>query len=474
VITRDGVSELTLDESEDSDKLMSTLRFGCNAVFGQNADKKHALPTDEDIETITDRSRTEDFSDGKLKGGADSTAKEFDATTEFTATTDFGGVDFKKLREEHGKKTKVKDIGQITELWKKRQRKNRIKMVEGTGSGYGSLVPVLALNDYDLESGEQSVFDRELKGRNQVQKKEKKIKEFEEQDFCQVCGDGGDLICCPRCPVSLHPKCIGLKNTKNFLCCTHHHCSVCDKSASAVGGFTFPCSSCPNAYCEDHLPTDSRILEEGCERMETLGFSLKQGVYVHCSSQCEHIAKTEHNWLPPEKKSKAVCPPILDLSSNFGGEVDDALDLPEDDVVISGKRRRKQVDYRHSVGSAQQASPARNRRESDQPFVYEVPSDDDSEEGGSPHTENSLPRGRTMSQPADMTGTVDSKKESVILMGTSNNTKPSVQANKSLPAAPTVAHSILQTGSQEEQEFHRARHEAARAHALGRTEPPQK
>jgi SWI/SNF-related matrix-associated actin-dependent regulator of chromatin subfamily A member 5 len=462
MVTRDGVSELTLDESEDSDKLMSTLRFGCNAVFGQNSDK-HALPTDQDIETITDRSRTEDFSDGNLKGGADATAKEFDATTEFTATTDFGGVDFKKLRDEHGKKTKPKDIGQITELWKKRQRKNRIKMVEGTGSGYGSLVPVLAMNDYDLETGEKSVFDRELKGRNKAQKKEKKTKQFDEQDFCQVCGDGGDLICCPRCPVSLHPKCIGLKNSKNFLCCTHHHCSVCDKSASAVGGFLFPCSACPNAYCEDHLPTDSRILEDGCERMETLGFNFKQGVYVHCSSQCEHIAKTEYNWTPPKKKTKAICPPVLDISSNFGGEVDDALDSPEDDVVMSGKRRRKKVDYRHSVGSAQQASPVRNRRESDQPFVYEVPSDDE-DEGGSPYTE----------KPADIAGSVDTKKESVIFMGTSNNKKSSVQAKKSLPAASAVAHSILQTGSQEEQESHRARHEAARAHALGLTQPAQK
>jgi SWI/SNF-related matrix-associated actin-dependent regulator of chromatin subfamily A member 5 len=379
MVTRDGVSELTLDESEDADKLMSTLRFGCNAVFGQDSDK-HALPTNQDIETITDRNRTEDFSAGNLKGGADSTAKDFNATTEFTATTQFGGVDFKKLREEQGKHKNPKDIGHITAMWKKRQRKNRIKMVEGMGSGYGSrTVPVLASNDYDLQSGEKSVFERELKGRNQAQKKEKKTKKFVEQDFCQVCGDGGDLICCPRCPVSLHAKCIGLKNSKNFLCCTHHHCSVCDKPASSVGGFLFPCSACPNAYCEDHLPKESRVLEEGCERMEALGFTFRQGVYVHCSNQCEHIAKTEYNWTPPDKKIRAVCPPVLEIASNFGGEVDDSYDEP-DDLIVSGKRRRKLVDY--PVESGHKASPTRSRRESEQPFVYEVPSDE--EEGGSP------------------------------------------------------------------------------------------
>lgn len=392
MVTRDGVLEMPLDESksEDTDRLMSTLRFGCNAVFGQNSDK-HNLPTDEDIETITDRSRTEDFSDGKLKGGADSTAKDFDATKEFSATTDFGGIDFKKIREENGKKKTPLDMGQITDMWKKRQRKNRIKMVDGMGSGYGSRsVPVLASNDYDLESGEKSVFDRELKGRSQVYKKEKKTRQFEDQDFCQVCGDGGSLICCPRCPISLHPKCVGLKNTKNFLHCPHHHCSVCSKSASAVGGFLFPCSTCPNAYCEDHLPTGARTLDDGCERMEALGFTFNQGVYVHCSSQCEHIAKTEFNWMPPsKKKARARCPPALDISSNFGGEVDDSFDAPEDVSAIAGKRNRKEVNY--TVGSAQKPSPRRNRRDSDQSFVNEVPSDDEEVESNRTLKENSLP-----------------------------------------------------------------------------------
>jgi hypothetical protein len=103
-------------------------------------------------------------------------------------------------------------------------------------------------------------------------------------------------------------------------------------------------------------------------------------VYVHCSHQCEHIAKTEYDWTPPDKKIRAVCPPVLEIASNFGGEVDDSYDEP-DDVIVSGKRQRKQVDY--TVESGQKASPTRSRRESDQPFVYEVPTDEE-EEGGSP------------------------------------------------------------------------------------------
>jgi SWI/SNF-related matrix-associated actin-dependent regulator of chromatin subfamily A member 5 len=91
MVTRDGISEndVKLSDDTDSDRIMSTLKFGCNAVFGHNSTKKQTLPSDEDIELITDRSRTEDFSDGKLKGNADTNAKEFDVTKDFTSTTIF-------------------------------------------------------------------------------------------------------------------------------------------------------------------------------------------------------------------------------------------------------------------------------------------------------------------------------------------------------------------------------------------------
>jgi len=188
MVNRDGAaSESTsMEEEDDSGKLMQTLKFGCNAVFGEGSDKNR-LPSDEDIAIITDRSRTEDFSSGKLKGGVDASAENYDATKKFTETTAFAGIDFKKIREEH-KTAKVKDIGQISNIWKKRQRKNRIKMVNGEGSGYGSKsVPVLNSNDYDLQSGERSVFQQELKGRSNIEMAKKKAgPKFEMQDFCQV------------------------------------------------------------------------------------------------------------------------------------------------------------------------------------------------------------------------------------------------------------------------------------------------
>jgi hypothetical protein len=82
----------------------------------------------------------------------------------------------------------------------KRERKSTIVMTQGTGSGYGkTLVPVLALNNYSLETGEQSCW-RETKagGKDRagavVPKKKKGGKKFVNQKMCQFCGDGGTIL----------------------------------------------------------------------------------------------------------------------------------------------------------------------------------------------------------------------------------------------------------------------------------------
>jgi hypothetical protein len=359
MVCRDGAVASRVDDAAEEDldggKLMATLRFGCNAVFGANS-KNHSLPTDADIEIITDRSRTEDFSTGKLKGGAEHNAEEFDQTKEFSSTTDFGGIDFKKIRDEH-KKAKLPDsVNSIGDAWKKRQRKNRITMVQAKGSGYGSAaVPVLSLNAYDLQSGERSVFQQELGGRGgPVVSRKSRKQTFVNQDFCQVCGDGGEIILCPRCPVSVHAKCIGLNNLNRFLCCTHHHCIGCDKSGSAAGGFLFVCATCPGAYCEDCVPPESRMLER-FEAMETLGYNIKNGTYIHCSPACEDVAVTEFNWSPPTA-TRGPCPPELDVTNFFGGQVDDTIVAPDEELIGEGRRRRQGVNY--AAISGKRPSPA--------------------------------------------------------------------------------------------------------------------
>lgn len=309
-------------------ELLSTLKFGCNAVFGQADDGRNALPSEDDVHAITDRSRTEDFSMGNLKGGASQSAADFDTSQELTAMQKFGGVDFKSIRDAREKKHKT--VQGLAEEWAglhrdKRNRKSRIVMVKGHNSGYGAAaVPVLASNNYELETGESSVFDRELAGRAAPpQKNRKKAKpDFVNQDFCQVCGDGGELLCCRTCPVCVHANCIGLGQAKHFRTCPHHRCTKCEKNHTHAGGILFPCQSCPRSYCDDCLPGDIHKLLGECERFEKLGYdSSKKHCYIHCSPQCEEYAKQALGW-SPKAKDTPPCPPVLDLSYAFGKRID--------------------------------------------------------------------------------------------------------------------------------------------------------
>jgi hypothetical protein len=246
----------------------------------------------------------------------------------------------------------------------KRQRQNRIIQVHGLGSGYGSkTVPVLRENDYELATGERSVFEQELGGRegdcqygNVGHTHPKGGVDFEWQSVCQVCGDGGSLVCCPRCPVSVHLKCVGMKSPKEFVSCSQHHCTICHKSTSDAGGWMFRCSCCPSAYCDDHLPKEARILET-CPRMEALGYHMKHGVYVHCSPMCENVAIQDFDWVPPETLARDPCPPPLDVWSFYGGEIDDCTDhAPEALLIQTTKRRRSSTTTTTTSNTKQEQS----------------------------------------------------------------------------------------------------------------------
>jgi SWI/SNF-related matrix-associated actin-dependent regulator of chromatin subfamily A member 5 len=321
--------------------LLETLKFGSNAIFSSS----NALPTEADIDKVTDRNRSEESSDGLLKGGATKSAKDFEHAKELTDTQTFSGVDFRKLREERensGKSAnKNKFLEKLKQDWKEaqdgdeggemgkgqRNRKSRIVMSEGMGSGYGkALVPVLALNNYSLETGEQSCWRETKKGYAPVaeQKKTKKGIQYTHQEFCQFCGDGGTMIECPRCPISCHASCCGIQPW-NFQACSHHRCYECNKTANGGGGLLYRCQSCPLALCPDCLPDSKeiRFLGINVPRFEKLGFEGNPlYIYMHCSKQCEDVAKAEFGFKVENTVPK--CPKSMDVGYAFGA---DALDV---------------------------------------------------------------------------------------------------------------------------------------------------
>eukprot|EP00656_Telonema_subtile_P008696 TRINITY_DN14060_c1_g1_i1.p1 TRINITY_DN14060_c1_g1~~TRINITY_DN14060_c1_g1_i1.p1 ORF type:complete len:603 (+),score=131.87 TRINITY_DN14060_c1_g1_i1:495-2303(+) len=120
-------------------------------------------------------------------------------------------------------------------------------------------------------------------------------RDYDHEAHCLACWDGGDLICCDLCPSSYHPKCLGLESADDIpkfgtYACPHHSCTTCGRKSAAAGGLLFRCTVCPEAYCEDHLPSHACIVGRN-ERLEALGFNHpKQGCYVFCSADCVTFA----------------------------------------------------------------------------------------------------------------------------------------------------------------------------------------
>lgn len=139
-------------------ELLATLKFGSDAVFSSTND----LPTEADIAKIVDRNRSEESSNGLLKGGITKNVIDYKTDQELTDTRMFGGVDFRKLREmkerSNGSKG-LKGIDKLKKEWRelhegspenfgkgRRDKKSRIVNLDGKGSGQFFTNEILSAN----------------------------------------------------------------------------------------------------------------------------------------------------------------------------------------------------------------------------------------------------------------------------------------------------------------------------------------
>ena len=209
-------------------------------------------------------------------------------------------------------------MADIADAWEaiarsKRQSKSRMTSVHVTGVGQ---VQVLRENDYAMGEempnsvagggGGEKKVGRQLAGRD-----------FLHEERCLCCwkgaaagaaakvraqfgptpsvkalnsGVGGGLRGCDLCPAAFHLKCVGIREADagswGTWACPHHACTVCGRKAAAVGGLLFRCSVCPDAFCEDHLPSEALIMGEN-PRFQALGHTHpKQGCYLLHSAAC--------------------------------------------------------------------------------------------------------------------------------------------------------------------------------------------
>ena len=181
----------------------------------------------------------------------------------------------------------------IAKQWAKtlgpRKRNSRYTVVDGH--------TVLKQNMYSLQDGEPSVFKREAQtvtpeavAQNMfVSRTQRAGRDYNHQDWCQICADGGSLVMCDWCPCAYHLSCLGVKEVSKFnWSCPHHQCKTCGRKADAVGGLLFRCEVCPAAFCEDDLPQIARDnITNTCQRFVELGqIHPKQACFVLCSEAC--------------------------------------------------------------------------------------------------------------------------------------------------------------------------------------------
>jgi hypothetical protein len=59
----------------------------------------------------------------------------------------------------------------------------------------------------------------------------------------QICWDGGELVCCDRCPCAYHPECLGLSAAElqdvRTWKCPLHYCADCGKASAQAGNMLF-------------------------------------------------------------------------------------------------------------------------------------------------------------------------------------------------------------------------------------------
>lgn len=118
----------------------------------------------------------------------------------------------------------------------------------------------------------------------------KKVKKepLRSQEFCQVCWNGGELVCCSGCPRSYHSECLegdNLAKANGFgnYYCPQHQCFDCNKKTAEAGGLMYRCRWCEKGFCEDCLDWDTaNLIDESLPELEMLNYYTENGYFVDC------------------------------------------------------------------------------------------------------------------------------------------------------------------------------------------------
>ena len=321
MVNRGSTGQAEEMEALDRSELLSMLKFGADAILKGEPGKPMSVKQIDSLVSVRDQVNSSGPGDGSTSNSISTleavkhSALDFDAEAAPDSTFILEGIDYQKLREMS--KKSFEDIAvEWAEANGKRQRKSTTTEVNVKGVG---MVSVRLENQYTMQEGGISVNTkrpRSASGGGSAQpsdgapaaaaagKKKRKTEEEVHHDSCQLCHDGGDLLCCSFCPVVIHIECLGVKNKKEIerlkrgmYTCPHHRCSICNRSTQGAGGLLFRCEMCPCAFCEDCAPEDMEVLGE-CDFFVGLGRTHpKQACYIRCSEGCREQRKVQEPYI---------------------------------------------------------------------------------------------------------------------------------------------------------------------------------
>lgn len=316
-------------------ELASLIRFGANAVFESENSLKNSL-SDEELFHLLERNGRDKPHNNPLAANGNSASMELPTADSVTTDEDafekaqavlkdrmemLQEVDLRQLgnviytKKKPDRKALFDNFEPLTE---KRQRKERIVMMDGKGTGYGGAVPVLSDN-IETAAPVATEGDDFVKNRGRL---------WSHRTFCTLCGKKKDregnetaTIKCAHCPFLFHQICAYesdiLNRGSGMFICPHHRCTECSRSTASAGGLLFRCLGCFTAYCEDCLPQDEIESVGRCRELESYGYHSKQAYYIKCPSCCHREGLKPSGVLgdqnqEEEGKTEAVETSILD------------------------------------------------------------------------------------------------------------------------------------------------------------------
>jgi len=297
VMGTDSPTDGADDPQMKTDELLNILRKGSSALQDSTGAMSVSQFLHADLNSILEASRERDNArTAKAKVLEGASADEVDEKQLQDADEEerklLAGVVHVQSRLFEGKvveQSKGPSNADIAAEWRdiqKRARENRIVKVGG--------IEMIADN-----IGPEAPAQLEAPHPKPIVKRHNK--NFDSEDWCIHCRDGGNLFLCGACPRVFHAGCYGiskgeLKRT-SLVYCMQHKCTGCQRNTTDAGGMLFRCRTCPQAFCEDCLPSgDIDAIGDELPEFLVLNYEATRSAYYICCDECRQRRLDDPEW----------------------------------------------------------------------------------------------------------------------------------------------------------------------------------